>query len=245
MRLYFKPFLGLTIFTLIGLAILLSLGTWQYHRLQWKTQLLEDVETAVNAAPFTSISQIGSALDNEAPIDFRRVEATLYTQVGDRVFYVFTPTKQKLLWRPFTLIGSNSGTRLFAAFAPISDTEKSEGLVRQNSKTQIAGYVRLARKKTRGQVKSTPETNRWFGFNPLANTENDWGELSGGGVETRYYIDIEPGVTQASELEIKRPNIRNNHFDYMLTWYGLALVLLIFYILLHRRAGRLGLGGAS
>ena len=57
----------------------------------------------------------------------------------------------------------------------------------------------------------------------------------------RYYIDVVPGVTQAAELPLKRPNIRNNHLDYMLTWYGLALALLVIYLILHAQRGRLGL----
>ncbi len=241
MRLYFKPFLGLTIFTVIGLSILISLGTWQYHRLQWKTQLLADVETAIHAAPFTAISQIGTALDENAPIDFRRVEVTLLRRADDPVFYVYAPIKQALFWRPYEVARTQRGGRIFAAFDPIDDAAKSDGVVAQSGPFQIAGYVRLARAKTRGQAKSTPKANRWFGFNPMAGSENDWNVLSGGGVETRYYIDVVPKVTQASALPVKRPNIRNNHFDYMLTWYSLALVLLIFYVLLHRRQNRLGL----
>ena len=69
----FRPFAGLTLMTLIALAILLTLGTWQYNRLKWKTQLLADVEIASQSAPFTSYGAINRTKDAGAPIDFRRV----------------------------------------------------------------------------------------------------------------------------------------------------------------------------
>ena len=55
----------------------------------------------------------------------------------------------------------------------------------------------------------------------------------------RYYVDRVPGALDASLLPPKRPDIRNNHFDYMLTWYGLAIVMLIIYGVMHHREGRL------
>ena len=55
----------------------------------------------------------------------------------------------------------------------------------------------------------------------------------------RFYIDTVPGASDADLLPLKRPDIRNNHLDYMLTWYSFAVILLIIYFILHRRAGRL------
>jgi len=47
-------------------------------------------------------------------------------------------------------------------------------------------------------------------------------------------------MTSAQGLPPKRPEIANNHFDYMLTWFSLAIILLIFYVLIHIRDGRAG-----
>lgn len=90
-------------------------------------------------------------------------------------------------------------------------------------------------------IKSKPnkETNRWFKF----NQNGEWGEKE---TLISHYIDIYKsfddivdGIPDASVLPVRRPTIRNNHRDYMLTWFSFAGLLLIFYFLIHKRAGRL------
>lgn len=43
-------------------------------------------------------------------------------------------------------------------------------------------------------------------------------------------------------LPVLLPDIRNNHRDYMWTWFSLAGLLIIFYGLIHYRAKRLSWG---
>ena len=109
----------------------------------------------------------------------------------------------------------------------------------------LVGYVRedhpMGRMEALLKSKPTPDKNRWFKF----NQSGDWG-----GADTRvsHYIEIadtlpvntaDGGVAAASALAVRRPSIRNNHRDYMLTWFSFAGLLVIFYLLIHRRAGRL------
>jgi len=238
MRPFFKPYPGLTIFTVISLFILIGLGNWQSDRLEWKTNLLAEVELAATAEPFTSISEVTQALNNGQPVDFRRINAQGQVLARQTPFYVYTRQKKQLSWRPFIAVKS-VGQTVFAAITPVPDTEKLSYSVDDiaGQDLSLSGYVRLARGRVRGEAESTPSQNRWFSFNPIPDT-NNWSDGVMGGAETRFYIDTVPQKTFA-ELPIKRPDIRNNHLDYMLTWYGLALCLFIVYLILHVRAGRL------
>ena len=58
MRVKFRPMPWLTAIVAIMLAILISLGVWQYKRLQWKTTLLAEVEASVTAPPLTSLDAV-------------------------------------------------------------------------------------------------------------------------------------------------------------------------------------------
>lgn len=225
---------GLTIVTVIALAILVSLGTWQYKRLQWKTQLLQEIEAASKAPPFTSLADIQTALEAGDPVDFRRV-GSVATPISSQAFLVFTPQDRDVSWRVFRPV-RDDGTRVFAALETVPDAMR-DALLDAEARLNLVGYVRLAR-QMRGAAKSSPDSNRWFGFNPMPES-HDWGDQVTGGVDVRFYIDHVPGANAADDLPIRQPDIANNHFDYMLTWYGLALVLLVFYVLIHRRAGRL------
>jgi len=239
-RFYFKPYWGLTGFTIIALALLIGLGTWQYHRLQWKTQLLAEVETAAAAPPFMRLSQITASLDAGEPIDFRRISVEVSVPAFDQPFMVFTPENRTITWRLFRPVKAD-GITVFADMARITDGDKDTTINLPAEMRRITGYVRLARGAVRGETRSTPKANRWFRFNPLPDTHN-WADKVSGGADMRFYIDTIPSVSAADSLPVRRPNIRNNHFDYMLTWYGLAICLFVVYILLHRNNGRLGRG---
>jgi cytochrome oxidase assembly protein ShyY1 len=86
-------------------------------------------------------------------------------------------------------------------------------------------------------VKSQPsiEKNRWFKF----NQDGNWGEALSLSTIRSHYVEIDLNAESAAALPVRRPTIRNNHRDYMLTWFSFAGLLLIFYFLIHKRAGRL------
>lgn len=238
MKLYFRPMPWLTVIVAICLAILISLGTWQYHRLQWKTALLADIDAAAEAAPFRSLAEVQDAIVAGEPVDFRRYGSPSKAQGLEASFLVFTAANRDVSWRVFTAV-KNSNVTSFAALGLVPDEIRDDlrGFADKQD-IPLFGYVRLARETPRGAAKSSPQKNRWFGFNPLPNTY-DWAKMSGIEADMRFYIDTVPGATDANLLPPKRPDIRNNHLDYMLTWYSFAVILLIIYFILHRRAGRL------
>lgn len=237
MKAYFRPLPGLTIVTVMALAILISLGTWQYKRLQWKTALLAEIDQVADAPPFQTLRDIQSALTRGEPIDFRRIGISADSVSGQTPFFVFTPSNRNVSWRVFRPM-RNDGSTFFAAQETVTDGSRERIDITSAHTVSLIGYVRLAR-SVRGAAKSTPEKNRWFGFNPMPES-NNWAEQVPGIVDVRFYIDTVPGAINAETLPPRRPDIRNNHFDYMLTWYGLAGVLFVIYLIMHRRAGRLG-----
>ena len=170
MRLYFRPFLGLTIFTLISIAILLGLGTWQYQRLQWKTALLEEVEAAVTAPPFTSLAAVSRALDEGRPADFSRIEFSAAILPGQIPYLVYSRSKRELSWRNF-VAAQEGASRVYLAAGLTPDCSRQSAVPTPRAAAQpFAGYVRTARARERGSAKSTPAENRWFSFNPLPDT---------------------------------------------------------------------------
>ena len=101
----------------------------------------------------------------------------------------------------------------------------------------LAGYIRktypMGRIESWVKSSANPKSNRYFKFNQTG----DWDK--GGVIKTDIYLDFSEDFDDASLLPIKRPEIRNNHFDYMLTWYSFAIILLIIYAIMHYRNGRL------
>lgn len=241
----------------VMLAILISLGVWQFQRLQWKTDLLAEVEASVTAPPLTSLDDLERAIAASEPVDFRRIVFETHP-VPERPIYAVYKTQQGgIYWDLFRQYDS-----IFGKYLTVDEAQKPDGDARSPHRFAAAYHVGYVRKnhpmgRIEGWLKPKPnrETNRWFKFNQTG----DWGteavaNLVGVTVtpdvqpRTDYYVDIETrlnadvsdqGVFAASALPVRRPSIRNNHRDYMLTWFSFSGLLIIFYLMIHHRAGRL------
>jgi len=53
-----------------------------------------------------------------------------------------------------------------------------------------------------------------------------WDELAGINADMSFYIDAKSTDLDDEYLPPLRPDIRNNHLDYMLTWYSFAIILM-------------------
>jgi len=257
MKLKFQPMPVLSGIVAVMLAILISLGVWQYQRLQWKTDLLAEVEASVTAPPLTSLDDLERAIEAGEPVDFRRIEFQSGPSPDRPIYAVYKTQGGGIYWDLFREYGS-----IFGRYDTVKDDEKPTGAIlnahRVTERVNI-GYVRedhpMGKVEAWSKSKPNREKNRWFKFNQTG----DWGEDSTSSfhplglgadhqVRTTHYIEIEDSfdvkdteeINRAlSALPIRRPAIRNNHRDYMLTWFSFSGLLLIFYFLIHKRAGRL------
>ena len=251
MRVTFRPMPWLTAITALMLAILIALGVWQYKRLQWKTNLLAEVEASVTAPPLTSLEDLERAIKDGEPVDFRRIVFHPDPIRGGSVYHVYKSQSGGIFWDIYSPVegvtAAANGRRLsiFAQWRTIETAEKADefdvistNLLYDNI-VPYYGYVRTDHPMGRVEswLKSKPnrDTNRWFKF----NQDGSWGQGLPKSTRLSHYIDVESGATSAENLPVRRPSIRNNHRDYMLTWFSFAFLLLIFYALIHRRAGRL------
>ena len=244
MKLQFRPMPWLTTIVAIMMMILISLGVWQAQRLHWKIALLAEVEASVTAPPLTSLADLDRAIAAGEPVDFRRIAFHPALIRGAPIYHVYKSQSGGVFWDIF-MPTEDSRMSIFVRGQTIDSVQKADyvdevptGRLEDHIREKY-GYVRADHPMGRVEswVKSKPnrETNRWFKF----NQDGSWGEAMPSSTRLSHYIEIAPGVTNAANLPIRRPSIRNNHRDYMLTWFSFAGLLLIFYALIHRRAGRL------
>lgn len=236
----FVPMPWLSVITAIGLAILISLAVWQYHRLDWKTAFLAEVEQAVNAPPITSLDGLRRAITAGEPVDFRRIDIDAKIVKDVETKLVYSSQRGGVFWRGFTpIIETQSGGMIFAALDSVED--KNRDIYKARPIDKLVGYVRFAHPmgwmEAKFKAKPNVDENKYFKFNQTG----DWDKAlpANSYYIGDYYLDASFGALNAEGLPIKRPKIRNNHFDYMLTWSSFAIILLIFYVILHIRAGRL------
>ncbi|NHK26565.1 SURF1 family protein [Parvularcula flava] len=246
----FKPVL--TVFALVGLAILISLGTWQLQRLEWKRDLIQTVETRLDQQPIP----YGIARDRQA-----LGESMTYTPVTisgtylhEEERHVFGTYEGEPGWNVFTPLQVTAPGAAVAprhiwvnrGFVPdrLKDAEsRIEGQV--EGTVTVTGLFRMPEEPAgvAGMVSapSNPESNQWyvrdprlFGAVPIIDED---GEVTGtilyedGGTGT--YIDSFGAENTANWPRggTTRVTFTNRHLEYAWTWFGLAATLLAMFVL--------------
>jgi surfeit locus 1 family protein len=231
MRFEFRPLL--TVFTVLGVIVLLALGTWQARRLAWKMELIETVEARTEQAPLP-VSAVFSRLEEGEEIAYLPVRAT-GGFVTDRTAHVFGTWDGQAGWyvfQPFRL--DENGRIVFvnrgfvpaeerAASYPLPDAEALLGLARPFSET--AGLAALLRPQ------NDPTAGLFY--------DRSFETLSGAfpGVDT---AEVAPFVIDSTLPTAKplggttRLDFSNRHLGYAITWYGLAAGLLLVFALMSR-----------
>jgi surfeit locus 1 family protein len=228
----------------IGFAILCGLGTWQLQRLGWKQDLIARVESRTELPPVPAPGPATWPDIDFGELDYRPVtvagtfrhdlEVHAYAAladpngpVGGQGFFVLTPLETEDGW---TVIVN----RGFVPEAGKEAATRAEGQI--GGLVEVAGLLR----PPQGRNAFTPADDRvaniWFTRDPAAI-----GEALGLGPNLApYYIDaffdpdLPGGLPQGGETELV---FSNNHLQYAITWYGLALALAVI-VVLRLRAGR-------
>jgi len=221
--------------TFIGLAVLVSLGLWQVERLNWKQGLIDTLSERLTRAPVELPPVAEWAKLNAADAEFRRVRFAAEL-LNDREALVHTAGSPL---RP-DVSGSGYWVMTPARLADGSIVMVNRGFVpegRQNPATrregQVAGVTELVGvlrwPETRGMFTPAddPARNLWFIRDHAAIAA-----AKGAGPVGPFYVDLEGpqppgGLPRAGALRVSLPN---NHLQYAVTWFGLALTLLAVFL---------------
>ena len=232
-----KSLLAPTLFTLFGLALLLSLGTWQVKRLAWKEGLIAERAAAVAAAPI----ELPRTLDEARGLEFHPVRAEgtfrhdreLYlhamTANGAQGYHVVTP-----------LVLARGGTLMVdRGFVPEdrkNPATRAQG--NQPGPQQVVGLLRLplSEKSSWFVPDNAPARGEWFTLDPSAMAH-----AAGVTDALPFTIDADAtpnpgGYPVGGQTPLDLPN---NPLQYAITWYLLAVALVVVYLrLVLRRGGR-------
>ncbi|MBX3505137.1 MAG: SURF1 family protein [Parvibaculum sp.] len=235
---FFRPMFWPTVLTLLALPVLIGLGTWQVERLQWKEELLAKIAARIDAAPSPL-----PPLEDWPAYDAREREYTRVELQGrflPEEFHYFTQ-------------GAN-GAPGYAVISPIEVAEGAVVLVDRGfvpvalKDAGLRGGIPVGEQRFIGILRAPSQRGAFDGADDPA--KNIWmvRDPSVMGAALRG-IDVAPFIVEAEEGAFPgewpkagrtRIDIPNNHLDYALTWYGLALVLVVIYFAWHRANGRIG-----
>ena len=232
--------------TLVVFVLLVSLGNWQMRRLSWKLQLIADVNSRITQPPVAApgpADWAGISRDKDA---YRAVSLT----------GTYDHSKEVHVW--FLLNDPQGGTFSGPGYLLLTHVKTSEGwdvivnrgFVPEGKKEPqsrpetlvdgprtLVGLVRFDEPKNWLTPKADKIKNVW-----IARHVEEMAAFMGLDPRTTapYWIDLTKGqgvngLPQGGETRV---TFRNAHLQYAVTWYGLALVLVVICVILLRKMFR-------
>lgn len=229
----FRPRLMPTLFTVPGVLILLGLGIWQLQRLHWKEGLIARRDAAVAAAPAPPPPSLTAARG----LEFHHVVAEGVFQNDKELFLAATSDNGGSGYQVLTPLAMTDGQTMFVnrGFIPLDLKERSKRAAGELSGTQrVVGLLRLAppEKPSFFLPDNRPDLNLWFWIDLRAMARQD-----GLADPAPFYIDADktPNPGGWPKGGITRLDLPNDHLQYAVTWFSLAVALAVIYVLYHRR----------
>ncbi|HUK08216.1 MAG TPA: SURF1 family protein [Stellaceae bacterium] len=228
-----RRLLALTIWAFLGFCVLIGLGTWQIQRLHWKEGLIAQRDAALSAPPVPLPRNAAAA----AELDFHRVEAEGQF-LHEHEFYLNATERRSgrggfLVLTPLRLEDGAIVLVERGWVPPEQRDPATRGAGNASGIVSVEGLLRMPSGDRGWFVPANdPTHNQWFYVDLPAMARAD--SLSG---LLPFYIEAGPapnpgGLPLGGQAETE---LVNNHLQYAITWFSLAGILVVFYLLVLRR----------
>jgi surfeit locus 1 family protein len=208
-----------------GFAMLVSLGVWQLHRLAWKNALIERVHERIHApavaAPEPARWPSISARDHE----YLRVRVR-GRYLNDRETLVQAVTKLGAGYWVITPFKTVDGYTVLInrGFVPPAGRATASRLQGETEgETTVIGLLRMSEPRGGFLRANDSSSDRWYSRDVRAIARacaiTD---------AAPYFIDadaVEPAMASAPVGGLTAVTFANNHLQYALTWFALAMML--------------------
>jgi surfeit locus 1 family protein len=219
--------------TLVGVAILASLGVWQLQRLQWKTALIAHVAERLAAPPIPAPGPAAWAGLDLAALEYQPVTATGTFDHAREAYVVYTLTSPKgpvggVGYMVMTPLLTTEGWTVYVnrGFVPADRRDpatRAGGVVA--GETTVTGLLRTPYRRSWFAPADDVAGNAWFSRDPVLYAEAYGArssEIAPYIVDAAFDPELPGGLPQGGETIVAFPN---NHLGYAITWFGLAAAL--------------------
>ncbi len=208
-----------SVFVYFIILTLLSLGFWQIYRLNWKLELIDQIENSLKNDP-VELSNIEKKnylrIKTSGNIDFDK-QIYLYNlnDAGKPGFEVINPIK----------IGDENYL-VNRGWIPFEKKDLPE--INSVDQNQIVGTLMLQTKPSTFKPENDIEKNYWFTLNRediLKFTGRNFSE----------YVIYLNGDYKIPKPRLITAKISNNHKKYAITWFSMAISILLIYLYFRKK----------
>jgi surfeit locus 1 family protein len=215
-RLFLPLFFGI-----VGTAILLWLGTWQVQRLAWKEGVLAEINARISDAPVAVPGNPDPETDRYLPV-FANGLIT-----SDEIHVLASSKQTGAIYRVVAAF-ETGGRRLMVDRGWIKPEQKNA--TRDAFEARVIGNLHWPDEIDSYTPQPDVEGNIWFARDVVAMAQTL-------GTEPTLIVLRENTATNAdvTPMPVTTSGIPNDHLQYAVTWFGLALVWIVMTLYYLRR----------
>ena len=208
-----------SVFVYFIISVLIGLGCWQLYRLNWKLDLIAKIENSLKNNPI-ELSKADKKnylrIKTSGLVDFDK-QIYLYNlnDSGKPGFEVVNP-----------IIVNNENYLLNRGWIPFD--KKNQPEINLFDENNIIGTLKLQSKANSFKPENDIEKNYWFTLD-----RNDI--FSYTGKNFSKYIIYTGGDYKTPKPKVITANIANNHKKYAITWFSMAISILLIYLYFRKK----------
>ncbi len=238
-----KPSLWPTLFSLPVLVVALGLGFWQMERREWKRDILDRIAKNQAAAPM-SLDELLKG--NPLRFEYGRVKLAS-TFLNDKEFFLAARSRKNDVGvQVVTPLRTDDGKVVLfdRGWLPSDKKDPARRAAGQIAgRTELTGIVRRNQERRQFAPENAPDRNIWFHVDaPLMR------RMAGAPADAaldRFFLEADStpnpgGLPLGGQTRLDIPN---DHLQYAITWFLIALSLVGVYLAYHWENGWLEVAG--
>ena len=191
------------------------MGTWQLYRLQWKQDLISQINRGLQSSPINYSKDINK--------NYQRVQLTGNFNPSFQIFLYSLNEKGKPGFDVITPFETNNKENVLVNRGWIEKNLKNKVPLNLTS-SSITGMLRTANRKNLFTPENDLQENIWFYLN-LKDVEKFTGKKF-----SKYIVYLED-----KNIDVPKPkkitiDIPNNHLKYAITWYAISISIIFYYL---------------
>ena len=201
------------LFGLIGAAVLVGLGVWQLQRLEWKRDVLAQIDARIGMEPVALPAVPDPKSDKYLPVTLSG------TLTGSEAHVLSSTRDDGPGYRVIAVMVTGSGRHILVDLGFVAEVEL--GTPRPTGPLAVVGNIHWPSEVDSFTPPPDPAQDLWFARDAVAMAKAL-------GAEPFMVIarTVTPPVDSVTPLPVDSSGIANDHLEYAITWFSLALVWL-------------------
>ena len=200
--------------------LFLSLGTWQLYRLQWKQDLISQIDQGLKSTPIKYSNKIKN--------DYQRVVLNGKYNYENQIYLYSLNAKGQPGFDVITPFKTIEGDNVLVNRGWINKEMKNKTEINLSNKSEIYGLLRKIIKKNIFKPENDTDKNIWFSINI-----NQIKKITGKNF-SNHVVFLEDNVINLPVPKKITIDVPNNHLKYAITWYSISISI-FFYFLYFRK----------